>query len=106
MVGYTTSSFFNDEETFIQYEQANSILIAGLSLQVFTWVVFILFVLVSTYRAYTLPQFKGNAWYDNMRYMLWTSFFAAVLLLWRACYRLAEVVLGMSRPSLASAWVC
>jgi hypothetical protein len=62
-------------------------------LQIVTWVVFIAFVLFALYRAYSLQAFKSE-WYDNMRYMLLASFVAAVFLLWRAAYRLAEVALG------------
>jgi hypothetical protein len=47
------------------------------------------------YRAHTRPLY-ALAWYDNLRRMLWVVFAGTILLLWRACYRLAEVILGES----------
>lgn len=97
LVGSSTSAFFEDEEVAVSYEQAGNIMLAGLALQIFAWVVFIAFLLVAIVRAHTQQHLQGVR-YKPMRWMLWVILFSAIMLIWRACFRCAEAALGKSAP--------
>jgi hypothetical protein len=113
LVGESTSAFFEDEAVAVSYEQAGSIMIAGLALQVsphirssidraddkiFAWVVLISFLLIAMFRAYHFENLKSRR-YDPMRWMLWAILFSAIMLLWRAAFRCAESASGESIAS-------
>lgn len=76
-----------------------NVLKAGLALQVASWVIFITFLVVAIQRAYshsTARQHLREKRYDPLRWYLLTVLLACIFILWRACYRLAEAITGMS----------
>jgi hypothetical protein len=64
-----------------------------LTVQIFAWVVFIVFLLIAMVRAYRFLNLQSSR-YDTMRWMLWAILFSALMLTWRACFRCAEATLG------------
>jgi len=94
LVGRAASSEYSGEsDSPLSYAQANNVLIAGLALQVATWVIFLVFLLVAMYRAFTLDCLKAPA-HGKMRKMLWVILGTTLLILLRACYRLSESIYG------------
>jgi len=75
-----------------------NVLKAGLALQVASWVIFIAFLGVAIWRANrtTKNPHLAERRYDPLRWYLWVVLAASALVLWRACFRLAESVTGMS----------
>jgi hypothetical protein len=107
LVGISASAeYSNERDSPISYDNANNIMIAGLALQVASWTIFLAFLLVAMYRAFTYPQFRSTTarqdalgeakMWRRMKMMLWVIFASTMLILMRACYRLAETIMGES----------
>jgi hypothetical protein len=83
----------------INPELGQNVLRAGLALQVASWVIFIAFLGVAIWRA-NRPSGRNahmsDRRYDPLRWYLWVVLVACILILWRACYRLAEAITGES----------
>jgi hypothetical protein len=85
------------EGSKIDPELGQNVLRAGLALQVVSWVIFIAFLGVAIWRANRTdrnPHLRDRR-YDPLRWYLWAVLAACILILWRACYRLAEAITGM-----------
>ena len=77
-------------------ELGQNVLRAGLALQVFAWVVFLAFLSVAIYRSYSTsrnPHLAARR-YDPLRWYLLIVLASVLLILWRACFRLAEAITG------------
>lgn len=99
LVGRAASSEYQgNSDSPLTYAQANNVLIAGLALQVGTWVIFLIFLLVAMYRAFTFESLKSPV-YRRMKSMLWVILGTTLLILMRACYRLSESIYGESLSS-------
>lgn len=84
----------------IDPEVGQNVLRAGLALQVASWVIFIAFLGIAILRANSTAKRPNLAErrFDPLRWYLWVVLASCVLILWRACYRLAEAITGESGP--------
>lgn len=84
----------------IDPELGQNVLRAGLALQVVSWVIFIAFLAVAIVRANRTVKrpHLAERRYDPLRWYLWVVLVSSLLVLWRACYRLAEAITGKSTP--------
>lgn len=80
----------------INPQLGQNVLRAGLALQVASWVIFIGFLGVAIWRAHKTGRNShlADRRYDPLRWYLWVVLVACVVILWRACYRLAEAITG------------
>lgn len=82
-----------------------NVLRAGLALQVASWVIFIAFLAVAIYRAYSPGSKRSHlaeSRYDPLRWYLLVVLVSCILILWRACFRLAEAITGRSIPLIST----
>lgn len=80
----------------IDPQLGQNVLRAGLALQVASWVIFIAFLGVAIWRTYKTGRnpHLADRRYDPLRWYLWVVLVACIVILWRACYRLAEAITG------------
>jgi hypothetical protein len=93
----------------INPELGQNVLRAGLALQVASWVIFIAFLGVAIWRANRTSGGQNSHLaerrFDPLRWYLWVVLAACILILWRACFRLAEAITGEIQPVSALALI-
>jgi hypothetical protein len=96
LFGISQSGDLREGGSGINPQLGQNVLRAGLALQVASWVIFIAFLGVAILRAYKTGRnpHLAEPRYEPLRWYLWVVLVACVVILWRACYRLAEAITG------------
>ncbi|RXK35147.1 hypothetical protein M231_07595 [Tremella mesenterica] len=94
LIGSAESNRVSGKPSKLSPEQANDILLAGLSVQTFTFSIFLIILFVALKRAHSSLSLTTSERHYHIRSLLWVIAMTSLLILLRTVYRLAETGQG------------